>query len=113
MELYDKNVLVSPIDCAFRHQSQPVGIVRHGWRKGNRHGLHGLCKGGSVMIKALTAYTSEVDDVEAAVSEILEQLKPGFGLLKNSIGILACYADFVSSGAVRKICAALPFDVVG
>ncbi|MDR1509318.1 MAG: FIST C-terminal domain-containing protein [Synergistaceae bacterium] len=65
------------------------------------------------MIKALTAYTSEVDDVEAAVSEILEQLNTGRGLLKNSVGILACYADFIGSGVVRDICAALPFDVVG
>jgi hypothetical protein len=65
------------------------------------------------MIKALTAYTCEVDDAESAVSEILEQLRPGSGLLKNSVGILTCYADFISSGTVREICAALPFDVVG
>ncbi|MDR1472791.1 MAG: FIST C-terminal domain-containing protein [Synergistaceae bacterium] len=65
------------------------------------------------MIKALTAHTGEVDDVEAAVSEILGQLNPDGGLLKNSVGLLTCYAEFINSDAVREICRALPFEVVG
>ncbi|MDR1979413.1 MAG: FIST C-terminal domain-containing protein [Synergistaceae bacterium] len=64
-------------------------------------------------MKALTAHTDKIDDVEAAVSEILEQLKPESGLLSRSIGILSCYADFVESGAMRAVCDALPFEVVG
>jgi hypothetical protein len=65
------------------------------------------------VIKALTAYTSEVDDVETALSEILEQLDIEKNLLENSVGILTCYAEFIGSEAVREICSAMPFEVVG
>jgi hypothetical protein len=65
------------------------------------------------MIKAITAYTNEVDDVETAVSEILGQLRLDGGLLKNSVGLLICYAEFITSEAVRGICSALPFEALG
>jgi hypothetical protein len=64
------------------------------------------------MIRTLTACTSEIDDVELAVSEILEQLDMD-GLLGNTVGILTCFADFVESETVKAICDALPFCVVG
>ena len=47
------------------------------------------------MIKTLTAQTHEIDDVELAVSEILEQLNVGEKLLKNTVGILTCYTEFI------------------
>ncbi|MDR0904920.1 MAG: FIST C-terminal domain-containing protein [Oscillospiraceae bacterium] len=65
------------------------------------------------MIKMYTAYTEEIDDPEAAVADILEKLALDGKLLKSSLGLLHCYYDFVESGAVAAICAALPFDVVG
>jgi hypothetical protein len=65
------------------------------------------------MIKMLTAYTLELDDPEAAVNEIAEQLDIKNALLKNSVGLLFCYADFVSAGIAEAVCKALPFDVVG
>ena len=65
------------------------------------------------MIKAYTAYTGEVDDTEAAVAEIMEQLGDPSRLRKNTVGLLACYSDFVDSGVVRELCSALPFDVIG
>ncbi|MDR0652823.1 MAG: FIST C-terminal domain-containing protein [Synergistaceae bacterium] len=65
------------------------------------------------MIKAYTAYTGEVDDVEAAVAEIMEQLGNVSRLRKNAVGLLACYSDFVDSGVVKALCSALPFDVIG
>jgi hypothetical protein len=65
------------------------------------------------MIKARTAYTGEIDDVEAAVAEITEQLGDISLMRGNSVGLLACYSDFVDSGVVRELCAALPFDVSG
>jgi hypothetical protein len=65
------------------------------------------------MLKALTAHTSEIDDVEAALSEVLDQLDIDGSLLKNSIGILTCYYDFIESGVVSALRDALPFDVVG
>jgi hypothetical protein len=65
------------------------------------------------MIKTYTAYTAEIDDVETAVVEIKEQLEDCSGLLKNSIGILTCYTEFIDSGVVEELCRALPFDIVG
>lgn len=65
------------------------------------------------MIKTLTAYTLEVDDVELAVSEILAQIEPSKNLLKNTVGLLHCSTYFVESGVVRALCEALPFRVVG
>jgi hypothetical protein len=64
------------------------------------------------MLKALTAYTGEIEDVEAAVSEILEQLDKD-ALLENSIGFVTCYEEFIESGVVKALCEALPFEVVG
>ncbi|MDR1193423.1 MAG: FIST C-terminal domain-containing protein [Peptococcaceae bacterium] len=70
------------------------------------------------MLKTLIAYTSEIDDTEAAAAEIQRQLAVGLseqeqGRLKNKVGIIACHYEFVLSGALKAICEALPFDVVG
>jgi hypothetical protein len=64
------------------------------------------------VLKVLTAYTNEIDDVERAVSEIREQLNRDC-LLANSVGLLTCYGDFIESGVVKALCDALPFEVVG
>ena len=64
------------------------------------------------MIKTFTLCTAEVDDVEVATREILDQLK-GQTLLKNTVGIVACHQEYVLSGAAKAICEALPFDVAG
>ncbi|MDR1622455.1 MAG: FIST C-terminal domain-containing protein [Synergistaceae bacterium] len=65
------------------------------------------------MIKTLIAHTAEMDDPESAVAEILGQLELEKCLLKNSVGIMACYLDFMKNEVVRAICERLPFDVVG
>ena len=65
------------------------------------------------MIKTLTAYTTELDDTTIAAEQITTQLKDKGGLLKNTIGIIACHYEFVESEIYEAICAALPFDVVG
>jgi hypothetical protein len=65
------------------------------------------------MIRALTAHTAEIDDVEAAVAEIVDQLDLKDRLLKNSVGLLSCYAEFIDAGIVKALCSALPFEVVG
>ncbi|GHV33000.1 hypothetical protein FACS1894187_00140 [Synergistales bacterium] len=66
------------------------------------------------MIKTLTACSIEIDDPDTAVSEILEQLDLERAQLKNSVGLLACHVDFmVENDTVRKLCAELPFDVIG
>jgi hypothetical protein len=65
------------------------------------------------MLKMLTAFTSEIDEPEAAVDELLEQLNIENNLLKNSVGIVSCYYEFLETGVVEALCAQLPFDVVG
>ncbi|MDR2447923.1 MAG: FIST C-terminal domain-containing protein [Treponema sp.] len=64
------------------------------------------------MMKTMTAFTFEIDDPDAAAAEILEQIDTT-ELREHSLGVLTCYTDFIDSGAVRTICAALPFDVIG
>ncbi|MDR2110285.1 MAG: FIST C-terminal domain-containing protein [Spirochaetaceae bacterium] len=65
------------------------------------------------MINLLTACTSDVDDTDAAIRDILEQLDIRYRLLKNTVGLLFCHLDFIKSGAVEAVYGALPFEVVG
>lgn len=65
------------------------------------------------MIRSFTAFTSEIDDVELAVSEVLAQLDLENKLLRNTVGILTCYAEFIESGVVAALCESLPFEVLG
>jgi hypothetical protein len=65
------------------------------------------------MIKTLTAHTSEIDNADTAVAEILEQLNIEKNLLKNSVGMINCYSEFIEAEIVEAICKKLPFDVVG
>jgi hypothetical protein len=65
------------------------------------------------MIKMLNAYTEEIDNPEAAVSELLAQLDLDNTMLANAVGIVHCFSDFLDSGVVEALCDKLPFDVVG
>lgn len=65
------------------------------------------------MIRTLTAHTMEIDDEEAAVTEILDQLDLDHQLLKNSVGIISCHLDYMEDEIVKIISEKLPFDVVG
>jgi len=65
------------------------------------------------MIKTITAYTGEIDFVEEAVNEIAQQLDLANSLMKNSVGIITCFAEFIDSGVVAAICELLPFDAIG
>lgn len=65
------------------------------------------------MIKMLTAYTFEIDETEDAVNEILEQLDIERNLLKNSLGVVSCYSEYIETGVVEALSEALPFDIVG
>ncbi|MDR0597615.1 MAG: FIST C-terminal domain-containing protein [Treponema sp.] len=66
-----------------------------------------------IMVKMLTAYTFEIDDADAAVREIQKQLRSQGGLLKNTVGLLFCYLDFIKLGTAEAVCKALPFDTLG
>lgn len=65
------------------------------------------------MLHMRTASTLEIDDVELAVQEILDQLNLPENLLKNAVGLITCYSEFIDSGVVRALCHRLPFDVAG
>jgi hypothetical protein len=65
------------------------------------------------MIRILTAHTYEIDDADQAIAEVMAQLSLEENLQAHSVGILACHYEFVYSGTVRALCAALPFPVVG
>jgi hypothetical protein len=65
------------------------------------------------VIKMLTAVTEEIDEIDDAVSEIMEQLNLDRELLRNSAGLIACDYEFIESGVVAALCGRLPFDVAG
>ncbi|MCL2487943.1 MAG: FIST C-terminal domain-containing protein [Oscillospiraceae bacterium] len=65
------------------------------------------------MIRMLTAYTDEIDDVEKAVADVTGMLRDGPPLLTYSLGILSCYEEFVESGVVNALSDRLPFTVAG
>ena len=64
------------------------------------------------MIKTMVAYTTELDDEKLAVEQICSQLDLG-GLMKNTVGIVACHYEFIHSGVFKAVCDALPFSVAG
>ncbi len=64
------------------------------------------------MVKMYTARTSEIDEIDEAISEIKSQIDFS-ALKKNSGGLIFCHIDFIDSGVVEALCRALPFDVIG
>jgi hypothetical protein len=64
------------------------------------------------VIRAYSTFTTEIDEVEEALDELLD--RPFFDRLStNSVGILYTHYDFVDTGVVHALCERLPFDVVG
>jgi hypothetical protein len=64
------------------------------------------------MIESFSFHTAEIDDSEAAAAEISSQLDLK-KLKKNSLGLISCYAEFISSGVVAALAKALPFPLAG
>ena len=64
------------------------------------------------MIQMITAYTTEIDEAEDALNEILGQIDLG-ALKKNTVGIITCHFDFINTGFIDELCRKLPFDVIG
>jgi len=65
------------------------------------------------MVKSYTAFTSEVDDAELAVSEILAQLKPEKNCLKSTVAIVTCYYEFAVNGIIAELYRKLQFPIIG
>lgn len=64
------------------------------------------------MIKMFNAYTTEIDEVEDAMEELLGQVDLS-SLKKNTVGILACYYEFIDTGIVEELSKRLPFETIG
>lgn len=60
----------------------------------------------------MTAYTTEIDEVEDALNEILGQIDLK-ALKKNTVGIVTCHYDFTDTGFIGELCKKLPFDIIG
>jgi hypothetical protein len=65
------------------------------------------------MIRAFSACVTEIDDAGLAVKQLIERLDYEGKLLKNTVGIMSCFAEFIETGVVKALCDALPFDVLG
>jgi len=65
------------------------------------------------MLKCASVYTYEIDDRTAALDEINKQINEKLTLLDNTVGIIMCHTEFISSGMLGYICVNLPFDVIG
>jgi hypothetical protein len=61
----------------------------------------------------ITAHTFEMDFVDDAVQEVLQQLNIGEDFSSNAIGVITCHAEFVRTGVVEALCKSLPFPVLG
>lgn len=64
------------------------------------------------MVSMYTARTSEIDEIDDAISEIKEQID-FTSLKKNTGGLIFCHLDFIESGLVEALCQELPFPVIG
>jgi hypothetical protein len=65
------------------------------------------------MIKMYNAHTSEMDFVDDAVSELLQQLGFEEEIPRRAIGIITCHVEFAETGVVKALCERLPFPAVG
>jgi len=65
------------------------------------------------MLKCASIYTCEADNPEIALNELKTQLNKKMSLLKNSVGIIMCHAEFIATGVLKYVCENLPFDLAG
>ncbi len=64
------------------------------------------------MLRCTSLHTFELDDAEAALQQLQQQLDD-FGLLEHSVGILMCHAEFTHTDVLDYVCSHLPFETVG
>jgi hypothetical protein len=70
-------------------------------------------KKGNLMMRVFSAYTSEIDNIGAAVADIKSQLGEIDLPREKTFAVLSCHYEFVNSGAAQAICESLPFTVCG
>jgi hypothetical protein len=60
----------------------------------------------------MTAYTTEVDEIDEGLDEIFSQIDLR-ALRKHSVGLVTCHFDFIDAGFIAELRKRLPFDVIG
>jgi len=65
------------------------------------------------MLKCASVFTFEIDNPQAALNEIKTQLAQKITFLNNTVGIVMCNPEFITSGVLKYVCEGLPFDVTG
>ena len=64
-------------------------------------------------MRSIVAVTNEIDDVQAAVAELQDQIMAQGGAGKNSCGIVYCDVEMPHEDFMRAIKEKLPFEVIG
>ena len=64
------------------------------------------------MIQMMTAYTTEIDEAEDALNEIMGQIDLS-ALKTHTLGLVTCHTDFIDAGFIDELCRKLPFDMIG
>lgn len=64
-------------------------------------------------MKTKFALTSEIDDIDSAVEDLMHQVNDGFTLLKNTCGILFCASDMDQKSLLEKLGEKFPYDIIG
>ena len=65
------------------------------------------------MIKAASGYTTEVDDVALACSQLKMQISEKLQLMKHSVGIVQCDQEFLDAGIINVLNKELGIPLVG
>jgi hypothetical protein len=65
------------------------------------------------MLKCAGVYTCEIDDHKSAFDDIKRQLDEKITLMENTIGIIMCHTEFITSGFYKYLCENLPFELAG
>ncbi|MCL2565421.1 MAG: FIST C-terminal domain-containing protein [Defluviitaleaceae bacterium] len=65
------------------------------------------------MIKAVSIYTTIIDDIPLACEDLKNQIDSKLTLLKNSIGIVQCDPEFLENGIMEPLHNALGIPLVG
>jgi len=69
--------------------------------------------GVTTMTKTLIAVTKELDDLDLAINEIMQQLQPETSFLRNSLAIVACHYEFVETDILKTLHEKLSCEMVG
>jgi hypothetical protein len=65
------------------------------------------------MIKAASAFTMEIDDVDAACRQLKMQINEKLSFMRNTVGIVQCDQEFVDAGIIEVLHKELGIPLVG